>query len=68
MKNKFKNSDLQREVEKHLRADKISLKKAVIDNCGEPSYYLDVNEDGYSYVNKEDRDHDFKLIKQIKKL
>jgi len=64
---KFHNLELQTDIEGRLKdLPEYVLGKDTIDNDGEPSYYLDVNDIGYSYVNESDRDRDFdKLVKYI---
>lgn len=58
----FYNGDLSFDIEKILGNDEIEIKKDVIDNDGEPSYYLDVNDSGYSYVDQSERDMDYQLL------
>ncbi len=58
----FYNGDLSSDIEKILRYDEVEFKKNVIDNEGEPSYYLDVNDTGYSYADKYQRDMDYQLL------
>ena len=58
---KFFNGDLQRDVESHLQADEISLNKDADDEV----WYLDINDTGYFYDNKNERDFDFELAKQL---
>jgi hypothetical protein len=64
---KFHNLELQTDIEGRLKdLPEYVLGKDIIDNDGETSYYLDVNDIGYSYVNESDRDRDFdKLVKYI---
>ena len=61
MTKKFKNSDLKFEIEKHLRADQISLKRT----RGMDNFILDINDTGYSYINRSDRDQDFAIMQKI---
>ncbi len=61
----FNNNDLQRDTEKHLRADEIIIRKWEDDIQGETQYSLSVNDDGYFYYNESERDNDYIHAKDL---
>lgn len=63
--NKFYNGDLGFEWEKHLRADKPTVKKDKYHNGEEITWVIDINDDSYFYYNKMERDIDFALAKKL---
>ncbi len=59
----FSNGDLNKDIEKHLNADIITVSTDVMDNGeGEIIFLLDVNDDGYNYHNKSDRENDYERL------
>ena len=69
MNKSFKNGDLELDLQKHLSADKIHLVKNEIEKNKKlgitGAWILDVNDDGYWYLNQKDRDHDFILMSKL---
>ena len=63
--NKFNNGDLERDAEKHLRADEIIIEKWQDNIQGETQYNLRVNDDGYFYYNEWDRNSDYARAKGL---
>jgi hypothetical protein len=58
----FLNGDLRSDSEKHSGADEVTIKRDFIKGEDSP-YILDINDDGYFYANKVDRDKDYETAK-----
>lgn len=59
------NGDLRFDIEKHQSADEVDISIDEYSNTEEFTWVIDVNEDGYFYYNKVDRDNDYEILKDL---
>ena len=59
------NGDLRTDIEKHQSADEVDISIDEYNNTEEFTWVIDVNDDGYFYYNKVDRDNDYEILKDL---
>jgi len=57
----FFNGDLQKDIEKHRSADNVEITATEGNGC----WYLDINDDGYFYLNPRERDFDYQFASTL---